>query len=236
MRFLVLFIAVFLYSDVGVYFYTIKMNYEEFINSSLLDKDSTYLFDLNGIMVKYYNVRYFLNMEFAYGKSIYQGKTWNGKDLRLIQKNVSIFNMKGAYFLNKKFYLLAGYRMWSRGKSDYEGDYNEVYYWSYIGIGKFFRVRNLTASIEYQYAINPKLRVLLGNGALLRLGETNGLSGEIRYSFLINDIVWEIFYRCWMWSIERSDISQLMLKNSSYYIYEPSSFTINQYFGIGIRY
>ncbi|MEO1928551.1 MAG: hypothetical protein ABGX26_07685 [Nautiliaceae bacterium] len=232
----VIFLTLFLYADVKIYVYTIKMNYEEFTNSSLLDKDSTYLFDLNGIRVKYYNVRYFLNMEFAYGRSVYQGKTWSNKDLRLVQKDVNIFNIKGAYFLNKKFYLLGGYRRWNRGKSDYEGDYNEIYYWSYIGIGKFFRIKNLTASIEYQYAINPKLRVLLGNGALLKLGETNGLSGEVRYSFLINDIVWEIFYRCWMWFVDKSNTSEITLKNSLYNIYEPASLTINQYFGIGIRY
>jgi len=236
MRFLILFIAVFLYADVGVYFYTVKMDYEEYLNSSLLDKDSTNLFDLNGIRVEVLESDYFLSSEFAYGKSIYQGKTWSGKDLRLNQKNVTIFSLRSGYFLNKTLYILGGYRRWNRGKSDYEGDYDEVYYWPYIGVGKFFKINRFSAFFEYQYGINPKLKVFLGSGAVLKLGSVNGLLGELRYKFLFRGMVLEIFYRCWMWSVDKSNASEITLKNSSYNIYEPSSLTINQYFGIGIRY
>ena len=133
------------------------MDYEEVVNGYIIDEDTSKFFDLNGISIKYsdnYILPYFLKAEYAYGKTEYIGQTQNGSPLNVTQKNVYILNLEGGiHILSNPFYLSAGYRFWNRGKSNYEGDYNEKYYWSYLGFGYLylFYVFNINFKTDIEY-------------------------------------------------------------------------------------
>ncbi|GAB6073669.1 hypothetical protein [Nautilia lithotrophica] len=231
-------------SNIEYYLYSINFDYKEFdSNGVYLDGDSSSLGSLNGIGIKYSskeNISYYIKGEYAYGSTDYDGSTWGGTPINVTKKNVYLLNIEsGFHIFNNPYYLSFGYRFWNRGKSDYPGDYDEQYYWPYLGFGYFylFKINKLylTTDIQYQYAINPKLDVYLGSGTTLDLGVTDGLkfqlSGYMNYdkNFMIN-----VFYRYQYWHISRSSPSSIILNGTKTYIIEPESYTRNQYIGVGV--
>jgi len=244
---LVLMFCFFAYSsNIEYYFYSIDFDYKEYnSNGSYLDGDSSNFGSVKGIGVKYSDrslFPFYLKGEYAYGSTHYDGSTWGGTPIRLTRDGVYLFTLEGGIHPFKNpYYLALGYRYWNRGKSDYAGDYDEKYYWPYLGFGYFylFKVNKLYlgTDLQYQYALNPKLDVELGSGTTLDLGVTNGLkfqlSGYLKYN---KTLMFTVFYRYQYWHIHRSSMSSIVLNGIKTYVIEPESYTRNQYLGIGVLY
>ena len=243
-KFILVLLGVFLYSDnLKYYLFSINMDYREISNGYVIDKDQTNYGDLNGIGISYESYRfipYFINAEYSHGTSKYSGQTQSGQYLETTNKNVYIFNINaGLHIFNNPYYLNFGYRLWNRGKSNYEGDYDEKYYWKYIGFGYKYIVKFsdfiLKSDLNYEYALNPKLNVYLGSGATLDLGETDGLkfkfSADYKYS---NNIMLSFLYKIQLWHINVSNVKTIEYNNQDIVIYEPESITLNQYLSIGL--
>jgi hypothetical protein len=236
------FLAVVLYAKTEIYTYNLKLNYKEYENSKVLDKDYSEFGRFVGIGGKYSNkffLNYYLKAEYAWGYSKYKGGDWSGNAIEDTQKGVYLFDAEVG--VGKGIYLFYGYRMWNRGKSDNEGDYDEVYYWKYGGVKfsyKFILDRVLfDVQAGYQKAFDPKLKIKLGNQPILDLGSTSGHFVEIPLYFPCSDnLKIKFFYRYQYWHIHRSRSKVLVLNNKQYLIYEPESKTKNQYLGIGILY
>jgi hypothetical protein len=236
-------VGVLLFTYHDIYFYNITLDYKEYVSGRVIDKDYTNFGDLLGVGYKFeknYNrISYFVRIEFAAGESNYKGSTWDGTPVSTRQKGVYIFNTEGgAGFRN--FNLVLGYREWKRGKSDFEGDYDEVYYWPYFGVRYkyefYFKNFAFLPEFGYQMAINPKMKVKLGNQPVLDLGETQGYKLEFPLIFRKDNFYFKVFYRYQFWHINRSDYEYLIVGSNKYVIYEPESITANQYFGIGLLY
>ena len=238
-------IKVILFGYQDLYFYNIHLNYKEYINGDVIDRDYSKYKNLKGIGYKliqnYYlnnfNFAYGFNIEYASGNTIYDGSTMSGEKLKAKQKNVSILNIKG--FLNlDSFQFILGYRNWHRGKTNYEGDYEEIYYWPYVGFGykKIYNFEKfaILPLLEYDAAIDPKIDIKLGNNPTLNLGTTQGLKLEIPFLFKIDKIAFKIFYRFESWHINSSNTKTLIINNKKVLIFEPESLTINQYLGAGL--
>jgi len=230
--------------NIEYYFYNLDMNYKEYENGSFLDGESTDFGDMLGVGIKYsdiYKFKYFLKAEYAYGKTTYDGSTWAGDPLSLRRKNVYLLNFEGGIFpYNKYFYLSIGYRYWNRGKSDYSGDYNEKYYWKYLGIGYNYAIEfnkiSIEPELEYQYTFNPKLDLDLGSGGTVNLGKTYGYKAGLKFNYEYSEkISYSMFYRYQYWHISKSDSINITLNNLVIPIYEPESKTRNQYVGIGVN-
>ena len=244
--FLIIFSVLIYANSLEYYLFSINMDYREFDqNGAYLDGDSCGFGKLNGIGIKYSatkNISYFLKIEYANGKTHYDGSTWGGTPLSLTKKNVYIWNLEGGIKpINNPMYLSIGYRYWNRGKSDYQGDYDEQYYWPYMGIGYFYVVKLnkifFTSDLAYQYAINPKINVHLGSGTTLNLGYTSGLKFQLKAFYPYSDnIMLSFMYRYQFWHINRSESGSIILDGSNTQIVEPESFTRNQYLGIGVVY
>ena len=86
---------------------------------------------------------------------------------------------------------------------------------------------------QYQYALNPKLKLYLGNEPTLNLGTTSGYSAkfDIGYKFKKTQTI-GFFYKYDFWHISASNDYELILNNQKYMIFEPESYTRNQYLGI----
>jgi len=246
-KIVLLFVFVFLHAaNVEYYLYSVDMNYKEYdTNGAYLDGESSHFGELNGIGIKYTSKEslwFYLKGEYAYGSTTYNGATWGGTPVVLNKKDVYLLNFEGGiYPYRNPYYIALGYRYWNRGKSDYPGDYDEQYYWPYLGFGYsyIFKIHKLflTADFAYQYAINPKLDTHLGSGTTLDLGPTEGLKfelkGLINYE---NNIMFTFFYRYQYWNIDRSAPSSIELNGNTVYIVEPESVTRNQYLGVGLLY
>jgi hypothetical protein len=226
------------------YTYTVKMDYREYQNGVVIDRDYTKLGKMLGIGILYKNneysaFRFYIKGEYAAGNSIYDGETWGGTPLNNLQKNTYIYNIEGGVGLHGTYFIL-GYRFWDRGKSDYPGDYDEQYYWPYIGIKYTFVLGNsqmaLIPSISYESAINPKLKAQLYGGITYDLGATNGLNLELPFYYRINDFLLKVYYRYQYWHILPSDIVPIVTNSGVIYTQEPESKTRNQYFGLGVVY
>jgi hypothetical protein len=220
----------------------LKLNYKEYIKGNVIDKDYNNFGDIFGIGVKYSNNKYFyyyIKGEFSNGSSFYDGADWNGNKLKSKQNGFYLFNLETGIGKYLNFFL--GYREWNRGKSNIDGDYDEIYYWSYFGMkyscefifNKFY----FYPEAGYEMAINPKLKIKMGNNPILNLGDTTGGFIELPVYYKYNrNIFIKIFYKFEYWYIEKSNSAILILDNKKYEIFEPESITQNQYFGIGISF
>ncbi|WP_457562137.1 hypothetical protein [Caminibacter pacificus] len=232
--------STYLFAQTEIYTYTVFMDYREYENGSVIDKDYTNFGDLNGIGIFYKSktkpLKFTLRAEFAGGESTYEGSTWDGTPLKNRQSGVYIFNFESGVGVNY-FFLTLGYREWNRGKSNYSGDYDEKYYWPYFGIRYdyhfFFNNFAFNPKISYQAAISPKLKVYLGNDPVLNLGYTDGAYIDLPLYFKTGNTVWYIFYKYQYWHISKSDYAVLQTSTNRTLIYEPESITRNQYLGAG---
>ncbi|AZV46695.1 hypothetical protein C3L23_05230 [Nautilia sp. PV-1] len=240
-----LLIATFLFAqNIETYLYSVNVDYREYdSNGAYLDGESNSFGDLNGIGVKYHNayanIKYYIKGEYAYGSTTYDGQTWSGTPLTLKKNNAWILNIQAALAPRRSpLYIGVGYRGWDRGYSDYPGDYDEYYYWPYMSFGYsyVFKINKLFVlpEIEYQYAINPKLDAKIGSGATLDLGTTTGYKAELKFGYVYNNLLITCFYRYQFWHISPSQPAVITLNGSQVTIYEPESYTRNQYLGIGV--
>jgi len=226
------------------YTFLLKENYKEYSGSYVLDRDYSDFKDIKGVGLEFKHsfsfADLYLNGEFSRGESIYDGAYQDGTSIKFRQKGVRIYDvsMKLQKFI---FFLKLGYRFWRRGTSNDEGNYNEDYYWKYWGIGcDYFFLHtnkiNIKTIFQYHFAIDPKLKIYLGNNPTLNLGDTAGAMGKIDIGYRYNDKnLFGIFYKVDVWHINPSNVGYLILDNKTYKIYEPESTTINQYIGLYIR-
>ena len=236
-RFLIIFIGVILFARVDVYTYSVKLNYKEYVNGNVIDRDYSSFSDILGVGVKYSDRFYYLKGEYASGRSTYEGSNTNGDYLKNRQNGVYILNVEGG--IGNYFYLIFGYRKWNRGKSDYVGDYNEVYYWKYWGIKYAYPFKfedgSFIPEAGYRLAIDPKMKAELGSGAVFNLGVTSGTFIELPFIFKYNNnLSFKFFYRYEAWLINPSDEKEITIDNKTYIMFEPESFTQNQYLGVGL--
>jgi len=246
-KIIILFFAILLYADdIQYYLLTVKVNYKEYADSGkFLDSESSSYSDMKGIGVRYdadEKIKYFLKGEYVYGSTVYSGSTWDGTFLSEKTNNVYIYNLQlGVYPFKNPYYISLGYRFWNRGKGDYSGDYNEKYYWHYASFGyayKFIYAKNsICVDFEYQYAFDPKLNADLGEGVKVDLGVTDGIKFRIQDSYKYSEnVILSISYKYQLWHINRSDTVNVNIDGVSIPIYEPESYTRNQYLGIGFIY
>ncbi len=230
--------------NINFYTFTLKENYEEFVGGNVVDKDYNNFGDMYGIGINYeknfQNLIFSLNGEYSSGKKIYDGAYQNGTPFKTSVNNSYLYNLNTAVNF-RPYYIKIGYRFWNRGDSNAPGDYNEQYYWSYIasGLNYKFNINRIFIQtfMQYQYAINPKLKVYLGNSPVVNLGNTNGLMGKINIRYKINTKTsFEVFYKYDFWHINASNDFILTLNNKQYIMFEPESYTRNQYIGISLKY
>ena len=225
------------------YFFSLKENYKEYSLGKIIDKDYNSYGDMLGLGIKYNKnlgyLNFYLLTEATYGESIYDGAYQNGVAFKARQKNVGIYNLKAG--LSDNFYILElGYRFWNRGNTDSIGDYNEQYYWAYIGFGfenyLKFNSFEINYYLKYNYALSPKLKIYLWNNPTINLGDTRGYEAEISLKKRVNyDFSLGVFYKFVYWHINRSNIYNIVYNGTIYQIYEPESETKNQYLGIFIQ-
>jgi len=240
---LILALNLFAYSNIEVYTFGMKLNYKEYSNSKVIDRDYSGFNDIFGIGIKYetgFERFYFnSNIEYAAGDSIYDGSTWNGVSIKVKQTGLYFFNAKAALgYREISFHI--GYREWQRGSGNYSGDYKEIYYWPYVGVVLRKKVGNskiyFFPQVAYNHGINPKLKVELGNNPILDLGDTYGGYIEMPLYFKIERFKFDIFYRFEYWHIHKSKPALLVTSNGVSSIYEPESITKNQYIGVGVEF
>ena len=239
MKKLSIFLAISLFAmDINPYFFSVKENYKEYINGINIDKDSNSLFDINGVGIKFKESIFKGKIEYAYGEATYNGATQSGNKVKVKETEVYLINALFSVGYPLSFDL--GYRFWDRGKSDYQGDYEEKYYWPYIGISLNydFNLYNFSFKplLSYQRAFNPKLKILIGNNPTLDLGTTKGYKIELPIYYRVNNLSFFAFYRFQYWHVDASNIYILKLNNQNYPIFEPESETRNQYVGVGLNF
>ncbi len=228
--------------SLNLYTYTLLLDYREYQNGSVIDRDSSHMGQILGVGVKYRKrineyLYFFATIEGSAGSSSYNGSTWNGEPLENTQNGFYLFNTNAAVG-NRYLFLMFGYREWNRGKSNYAGDYDEVYYWPYWGVkyeyplfGENFA---FIPQVSYLAAINPQMKANLGNKPVLDLGYTDSRIFELPLFLYFNTLSIELFYRYEVWHINPSSPVTLILDSKSYTIYEPESYTRNQYVGAGV--
>ncbi|GAX87559.1 conserved hypothetical protein [Lebetimonas natsushimae] len=234
--------AVLLNATTEFYTYSLKLNYKEYVNGNVVDKDYSHIGNILGLGIKYSNTyifNYYLKGEYSGGGSYYTGADWSGYPVNSKQNGFYLLDLEAGF--GKYFIFFAGYREWNRGKSNNSGDYNEKYYWNYIGFKytyKFnFNKFYFLPEAGYTLAIDPKLKVKLGNEPTINLGNTTGGFIEAPFYFKYNkNIEIKVFYKYEYWHINASNAYELILNNHHYLIFEPESITENQYFGIGINF
>lgn len=234
-----IFVAVSLFAmDFNPYFFSVKENYKEYISGVIVDKDYNSFFDLYGIGIKVKQNIFKFSLEYAYGNAIYDGANQTGNKIKAKENNVYIIN--SLLSIGKLLSFDLGYRYWDRGSSNYEGDYEEKYYWPYIGISfnYNYNIKNFSFKpiFSYQYAIDPKLKILLGNNPTIDLGNTIGYKIEFPIYYQFKNFKFYAFYRYQYWHINASNTYILKLNNQEYPIFEPESETINQYLGVGLNF
>jgi len=245
-------------SSLEVTLSTLKFNYKEYISGGVLDSENSSFSDLHGVNIRYIKKigKFILNPNFEYNEGVthYNGATWGGVPLYMIENNVYLYNLNIICKYNlledkvstKKynFYVLSGlgYRFWNRGKSNYAYDYKEQYKWPYYLLGGETNIQfnsKFTIGLQayYQEAISPKMKAYLGSGVTYNLGRTSGyrISIPIKYALKKNyGIVLRYTYD--YWKINKSNIKYINILNSTIETYEPDSKTNNQYFNIGFYY
>jgi len=238
-----LFFVVLFADNIKLYTFLLKENYKEYKGDYVIDRDDSNFKDIKGIGIELKHtfsfIDVYLNGEFSKGECVYDGAYQDETLVKFKQKDVRIYDISvraQKYVL----FLKLGYRFWRRGTSNDEGNYNEDYYWSYFGLGwnYFFNYKkiNINTIFQYHYALNPKVKVYLGNNPTLNLGDTGGLMGIIDIGYRYdNKILFGIFYKIDVWLISASDEGYLVLDNKIYQIYEPDSLTLNQYVGVYIQ-
>jgi len=251
-------ISLFVYAsqtDVDLLFSTLNFNYKEYKNSQVLDSESSKFTDLPGVDAKlthsFNKYKISLNIEYNKGSTTYKGATWGGTPLRNREKNVYLINSKMmfSYFIGEDVtnwgkgdvYVSGGigYRFWNRGKSNYQGDYDEKYKWPYYAIGlnlnDSFNNFEIGMNAFYHQAISPKMKAYLGSGATFDLGNTDGYRVEIPMKIHLDDnygIIFKYIYD--YWHIRKSDSKKVILNDgSSVLAYEPESRTRNSYLNLG---
>lgn len=246
-KLLIVLFSVWIYANTEFYTYSIKLNYKEYVNGNVIDKDYSHFGNILGLGIKYsdiyispsYIFNYYLKVEFSGGNSYYAGADWSGHPIHSKQNGFYLLDLEAG--IGRYFYFFVGYREWNRGKSDYEGDYDEKYYWNYIGFKysyKFdFSKFYFYPEAGYTMAIDPKSKVKLGNEPVLNLGNTTGGFVEAPFYYKYNNnIEIKIFYKYEYWHINESNIDYLIINNNKYPIFEPESIIENQYFGIGVNF
>ena len=234
-----IFIAVSLFAmDINPYIFSVKENYKEYLSGVVIDKDKNSFFDMSGIGIKLKQNIFKFTLEYAYGNADYNGATQAGEKIKAKEKDVYIIN--SLFSIGDPLSLDIGYRFWDRGSSNYSGDYEEKYYWSYVGASFNYRFHfkkfSFNPLISYQYAINPKLKILLGNNPTLNLGDTRGYKIELPIYYNCKSFQFYAFYRYQYWHINASDMYILKINNQQYPIFEPESETRDQYIGVGLNY
>jgi len=233
-----------LFAQTQFYVYTPILDYKEYVNSSVIDKDYTEFGDMVGVGIYYQSqtrpFKFTFRFEYAGGESTYEGATWDGTPIKNNQTGVYILNTEAAIG-RKNFFLTLGYREWNRGKSEYVGDYDEKYYWGYFGVRVehklYFGNIAFTPQFSYQMAISPKLKVYMGNDPILDLGTTTGAYINLPLYFRANNnFVWFVFYKYQYWHISKSDPETLVVNNTATTIYEPESITKINTLGAGVLY
>ena len=235
-----LFLATYLFSfEINTYFLTLKENYKEYANSQIIDRDYSNFNELTGLGISLEDKFIKGKLEFVTGNATYDGSTQNGNKVKVTENNVYLIN--GYFSFGNPLSIDIGYRFWNRGKSGYEGDYEEEYYWPYIGISleNKFSINNLIFRplLSYQKAINPKLKILLGNNPILDLGNTTGFKVELPFYYKVDKSVKIfLFYRYQYWHINASKVYNITINGETYPIFEPESETRNQYLGVGLNF
>ena len=231
----------FLFADnLNFYTFTLKENYQEIIEGNVIDKDYNNFGDMYGVAINYEKKLNYLtliiNTEYSTGTKTYDGSYQNGISLRAKVNNSYLYNIDGGIAFYPYFFSI-GYRFWNRGYSNVSGDYDEQYYWNYLATGfKYnFLINKFTLNLlfQYQYALNPKLKIYLGNNPLIDLGTTDGYMGKVGIGYKINKhSSFGMFYKYDFWHINASDYVNLKLDNKNIPIFEPESYTRNQYLGL----
>ena len=224
--------------DITPYFFSVKENYKEYINKKIADRDYNSFFDLSGIGIKLKQNFFKAYLEYAYGDAIYDGAYQDGTKIKAKENEVYIIN--ALISIGNPLSIDLGYRFWNRGKSNYEGDYEEEYYWPYLGLSLnynfYFYNLSFKPILSYQYAIDPKLKILLGSNPTLDLGNTRGYKIELPIYYKIKNLKIFAFYRYQYWHINSSKTYNLNIYNQIIPIFEPESKTKNQYIGVGLSY
>jgi hypothetical protein len=224
-----------------LYTYTLKLDYREFdSNSRVLDRDYSQWGELNGVGIRYSDPLFYFFGEVARGQDHYEGATWDGQPLSNTQRGVYIWNVEGG--IKDSAHGLAvgvGYRVWNRGNSGTEGDYDEVYYWPYFALSYYYPIEtpqfSFTPSLSYQYAISPKMRAYLGDSPTFDLGRVTGLRIELPFYYRFNPTSGVYFgYRFQLWEISGSGATPVTIGGQTYTLYEPPSKTIVQSLQLGI--
>lgn len=223
-----------------LYTFTLKENYKEKVHGYVVDEDYNNFGDMYGIGFGYKKnlkkIVLSVNGEYSLGKKNYNGATQDGKPMKVTVNNSYLYNIKAGVEFSP-YYIKLGYRFWNRGNSNAPGDYNEQYYWSYLagGIDYGFVINKLfiKTDIQYQYAINPELKIYLGNDPVISLGKTRGFMGKFELGYPVsNNSVLGINYKYDFWHINASKQFVLLLNNQEYVMIEPESYTKNQYLSI----
>ncbi|MEO1941677.1 MAG: hypothetical protein ABGW77_02155 [Campylobacterales bacterium] len=220
---------------------TVIMDYQEFGDSEkvVLDRDYTDPGDLNGVEIDFRTPFYFIEGALYQGSSHYTGSTWDGQSVSSLQTGVILFNGRiGVTFPGGGPYFVAGYRSWWRGTSDSPGDYNEHYYWKYLGLGyrgEFqFGELQLTPSAEWERGIHPEMKAYLGSEPTFDLGEVTGLRLELPLCWRLNPYFSLLLqYRFQYWYITGSGPTPAVIDGQNYTLYEPPSKTYLHYFSWG---
>ena len=240
MKKLSIFLSSFLFAvDITPYFFSVKENYKEYINNTVIDRDYNAFFDMSGLGIKLTQNIFRASIEYAYGNATYDGADQSGNKIKVKENDVYIIN--ALVSIGEPLSIDLGYRFWNRGKSAYEGDYGEEYYWPYIGLSLNYKFYFCNFRFEpifsYQYAIDPKLKILIGNNPTLDLGNTRGYKIELPFTYRVNkDISIFAFYRYQYWHINASDVYLLKVDYQVFPIFEPESKTRNQYIGVGLNF
>ncbi|NPA11073.1 MAG: hypothetical protein GXO62_02400 [Epsilonproteobacteria bacterium] len=235
--------ALFAY-EINPYFFSVVENYKEYYNGAVIDKDTNSFGDMFGVGVRAKfgcnNWKHTLTFEYASGESTYDGATQDGEKIKTNQDGVEIYNF--SYETGYRGFPLSavvGYRLWKRGKSRYEGDYDEDYKWPYIGAKLSFEYKissfRMIPQFVYQKAINPQLKVYVGNNPDVALGDTDGYKFELPIYYNVRNYEFFAFYRYQYWHIKESDPSLIVIDNQAMPIFEPESKTKNQYLGVGVN-
>ena len=179
-----------------------------------------------------------LSLNYLFGVFTYDGSTWSGTPITYNTYNNYLINILTNYKYTQpinnsytiKYNLGIGYRLWARGYDENNpNDYREYYKWFYAstGIDNIIKITNNIDSnifIKYNQAINPTLKVMLGNNPTLNLGNTHGIDFGINVKFLNTQRQgFMLGYKYTYWHSNKSNSETLVLNNQNTQIYEPES-------------
>ena len=236
----IIYAGILLGDNFNIYTFSLKENYWEIANGGVVDKNYNKFGEMFGIGTVYTknldNLNLIFEGEFAAGNDTYDGAYQDGTPLKVKIHNSYLYNFDASIDFSP-YFIKIGYRFWHRGKSKIEGDYCEDYYWPYIasGLDYKFDINKFTfqSIFQYQDAINPQMKAYLGSSPTIDLGSTAGWMADFKLGYKIkkNNYL-GIFYKCDFWHINASGDYNLILDNKKYVIFEPESYTLNQYLGV----